>query len=135
MRIDGLGPDGGPAHLTYCTNIHAGETWAEVKTILATHVPAVKARVAAGHPFGVGLRLGALAVSGLKAPIAIISRSDNWRSSRVMTGRDAARASSASRSAPATSRFMSTPPCGAIVSISLLILLLSSATCRENRQV
>jgi len=35
----------GAAHLTYCTNIHPGESWAEVEANLARHVVAVKARV------------------------------------------------------------------------------------------
>ena len=39
-----LSAPGGP-HLGYCTNIHAGESWAEVATVLATHVPRVKAAV------------------------------------------------------------------------------------------
>ncbi len=29
-------------HLTYCTNIHPGETWPEVRASLARHLPAVK---------------------------------------------------------------------------------------------
>ena len=57
-----------PAHLTYCTNIHAGETWAEVRRNLVEHVRAVKQRVAPDRPFGVGLRLGAAAARDLAAP-------------------------------------------------------------------
>jgi len=49
------------AHLTYCTNIHPGESWAEVRANLEQHVSAVKARVAPDRPFGVGLRLSARA--------------------------------------------------------------------------
>ena len=64
-------PDARPdLHLTYCTNIHPGERWADVREALQTHVPAVKERVAPDRPFGVGLRLGASAVDELAAPAA-----------------------------------------------------------------
>jgi sugar phosphate isomerase/epimerase len=54
-------------HLTYCTNIHPGETLPEVRAALAEYVPRVKAQVAAGEPFGVGLRLSAAAAAQLVA--------------------------------------------------------------------
>ena len=41
-------------HLTYCTNIHPGETWLEVAANLETYVPAIKAAVSPDRPFGVG---------------------------------------------------------------------------------
>ncbi|MDH3710108.1 MAG: metabolite traffic protein EboE [Cyclobacteriaceae bacterium] len=44
-------------HLTYCTNIHPGESWVEVFQSLKQNVPEVKKRVAPDKPFGVGLRL------------------------------------------------------------------------------
>ncbi len=52
-------------HLTYCTNIHPGETWPEVRENLRTHVTAVKAAVCPDRPFGVGLRLSAAAAGAL----------------------------------------------------------------------
>lgn len=55
-------------HLTYCTNIHAGEPLAEVMSSLARHLPAIKREVAGGQPFGVGLRLGFAAAEGLREP-------------------------------------------------------------------
>lgn len=55
------------ASLTYCTNIHPGESWSEVRETLETDVRAVKARIAPSSPFGVGLRLSALACSELRA--------------------------------------------------------------------
>jgi sugar phosphate isomerase/epimerase len=61
-----LSVPGGP-HLTYCTNIHPGETWPEVRTNLEHYVLAVKARVAPDGPFGVGLRLSAQAADSLAA--------------------------------------------------------------------
>lgn len=55
----------GRSHLTYCTNIHPGESWAEVRANLETHVLAVKQRVCPEAPFGVGLRLSARAADEL----------------------------------------------------------------------
>jgi sugar phosphate isomerase/epimerase len=55
-------------HLTYCTNIHPGESWDEVRANLARHVVAVKARVCPDRPFGVGLRLSAAAAARLAEP-------------------------------------------------------------------
>lgn len=54
--------------LTYCTNIHPGESWAEVRANLERYVPAVKRRVSPEAPFAVGLRLSARAVEELLAP-------------------------------------------------------------------
>lgn len=61
-------PSQGEPHLTYCTNIHAGETWDEVRQNVATHVLAVKERAAPGRRFGVGLRLSAQAAARLADP-------------------------------------------------------------------
>lgn len=58
----------GAPHLTYCTNIHAGETWPEVRRNLERYVLAVRQRVAAGRRFGLGLRLSAIAAEALDAP-------------------------------------------------------------------
>jgi hypothetical protein len=55
-------------HLTYCTNIHAGEPLAEVMGSLAHHLPAIKREVAGEQPFGVGLRLGFAAAQSLREP-------------------------------------------------------------------
>jgi len=44
-------------HLTYCTNIHPGESWEDVFHSLQQHVPAIRRRLAPGAPFGIGLRL------------------------------------------------------------------------------
>jgi len=58
----------GEPHLTYCTNIHAGESWAEIKQNLERFLPAVKQRLAPDRPFGVGLRLSGRAAEELSAP-------------------------------------------------------------------
>jgi hypothetical protein len=44
-------------HLTYCTNIHAGETWPAHFTALKNNFPNIKNRVSPGGPMGIGLRL------------------------------------------------------------------------------
>ncbi|HYG88369.1 MAG TPA: metabolite traffic protein EboE [Azospirillum sp.] len=54
--------------LTYCTNIHPGEGWAEIRAQLGRHLPAVKARVAPAQPFGVGLRMSGRAAPELAEP-------------------------------------------------------------------
>jgi len=43
--------------ITYCTNIHPGESWAETLGALREHVPVVKSAFAPGAPFPLGLRL------------------------------------------------------------------------------
>src|SRR5215212_6694078 len=58
---------GGP-HLTYCTNIHAGETWGEISASLDAHVPAIKATVSPDAPMGLGLRLSGIAAAELMQP-------------------------------------------------------------------
>lgn len=52
-------------HLSYCTNIHAGESWSEVDYALKQHLPVVKANVSPDREMGVGLRLSALAARQL----------------------------------------------------------------------
>jgi sugar phosphate isomerase/epimerase len=61
----------GTSHLTYCTNIHPAESWAEVRANLEQHVLAVKARVSPDAPFGVGLRLSGRAANELDDPRAL----------------------------------------------------------------
>ncbi|MBS1750400.1 MAG: metabolite traffic protein EboE [Bacteroidetes bacterium] len=47
--------------LTYCTNIHAGETWKDHFTQLKEHIPFIKQKVAPYKSFGIGLRLSDMA--------------------------------------------------------------------------
>ncbi len=65
------GPGRDLGHLTYCTNIHAGEPLDEVMSSLARHLPSIKARVSTDRPLGVGLRLGFAAASRLREPGAM----------------------------------------------------------------
>lgn len=43
--------------ITYCTNIHPGESWQEIFTAVSRYAPVVKKRVAPDAPFPLGLRL------------------------------------------------------------------------------
>ena len=45
-------------HLTYCTNVHPGEEWEQIRTNLEQYIPALKARLSPENAFGIGLRLG-----------------------------------------------------------------------------
>lgn len=67
MRLE----DGNGAHLTYCSNIHPGETWIEVREQLGRYLSAIKARVAPDRDFGIGLRLSAVAAETLSKPEAL----------------------------------------------------------------
>lgn len=55
-------------HLSYCSNIHPGETWQQTKANLTSALPEIRAAVASGQDFGVGLRLSAQAASELAHP-------------------------------------------------------------------
>jgi len=55
----------GLAHLTYCTNVHPGETWVDIFAALQRHLPMVKRQVSPHAPMGVGLRLSAIAAETL----------------------------------------------------------------------
>ena len=52
-------------HLTYCTNIHPGETWAEVEHNLKQYILPLKTRLSPDKPFGIGLRLADIAAREL----------------------------------------------------------------------
>ena len=58
----------GGSHLGYCTNIHPGESWDEIRGNLERYLPRVKRQVSPDAPFGVGLRLSAIAAQSLRAP-------------------------------------------------------------------
>lgn len=57
-----------PLHLTYCLNVHPGETWEENLAAIRRHALAVRDRVAPGRPFGLGLRLSHAAADQLGRP-------------------------------------------------------------------
>jgi len=60
-----LGPN---IHLTYCSNIHPGESWKEVHQNLATYLPEVRRQLHHDGSFGIGLRLSAQAAETLETP-------------------------------------------------------------------
>jgi hypothetical protein len=52
-------------HLTYCTNVHRGESWAETFANLQHYSLVVREQVCPAEPYGIGLRLSALAAQEL----------------------------------------------------------------------
>ena len=44
-------------HLTYCTNIHAGENWKDHFEALKKNFPAIKEKISTHNSMGIGLRL------------------------------------------------------------------------------
>ena len=48
-------------HLTYCSNIHAGESWPDHFEKLKENIPAIKKSIAPEKAFGIGLRLSNVA--------------------------------------------------------------------------
>ena len=56
--------------LTYCSNIHAGESWPEVRDALASVLPQVRRHLGVAGPLAIGLRLSARAAEELEEPAA-----------------------------------------------------------------
>ncbi len=52
-------------HLTYCSNIHPGESWLEVFANLEKYIPELKSRLSPTELFGIGLRLADVAAKEL----------------------------------------------------------------------
>ena len=67
-------------HFSYCTNVHRGESWAEVWQSLRTHVPGVRRALhrAPSDPFPLGLRLGAKATTELSEDRALLRQLRGW---------------------------------------------------------
>jgi len=55
-------------HLSYCSNIHAGESWEATFQNLKIYIPEVKNRLGHKGPFGIGLRLSNEASLTLESP-------------------------------------------------------------------
>jgi hypothetical protein len=66
----------GGSDLTYCTNIHPGESWAEISGNLRRFLPSIKRRVSRDESFGIGLRLSAVAAQALRQAEAMQQFSD-----------------------------------------------------------
>ena len=56
------------SHISYCTNIHSGESWKDHFDQLKQHIPSIKASIANDQEFGIGLRLSAQAAGELLKP-------------------------------------------------------------------
>ena len=54
--------------LTYCSNIHAGESWDDVRVALSGALPSIRRHLNVTGPFGIGLRLSARALEQLRQP-------------------------------------------------------------------
>ncbi|WP_296701594.1 metabolite traffic protein EboE [Algoriphagus sp.] len=61
MRIEGK-------HLSYCTNIHPGESWKETFENLKKYIPNIKSSLSPEQDFGIGLRLSNEASLVLQRP-------------------------------------------------------------------
>lgn len=59
-------------HLTYCTNIHAGENWRDHFSALKQHFPAIKSALSPAKAMGIGLRLSNIASEELSAKEELI---------------------------------------------------------------
>jgi hypothetical protein len=63
--------------LTYCTNIHPGESWKEHADQLQQHIPLIKKEINPDKPFGIGLRLSNTASTELH-DATTLSRFKEW---------------------------------------------------------
>lgn len=64
-------------HLSYCSNIHAGESWDATFRNLKIYIPEVKKRLEHKGPFGIGLRLSQEASVELERP-EILQEFRDW---------------------------------------------------------
>ncbi|WP_080058803.1 metabolite traffic protein EboE [Spirosoma aerolatum] len=60
-------------HLGYCTNIHAGESWADHFAAIQQAIPELKQRLSPNAPFGIGLRLSNQASEELELPENLVA--------------------------------------------------------------
>lgn len=60
-------------HLGYCTNIHAGESWADHFAAIQQAIPDLKQRLSLNAPFGIGLRLSNQASEELENPENLVA--------------------------------------------------------------
>jgi hypothetical protein len=64
-------------HLSYCSNIHPGETWEDTFQSLKDYIPKVKANLGTQGAFGIGLRLSNQASETLLSPEKL-QEFQNW---------------------------------------------------------
>ncbi len=60
--------DGVETHLSYCTNIHAGDAWEDAFARLRQHLPEVRRETGYEGPLGIGLRLSKSSADALAVP-------------------------------------------------------------------
>ena len=60
-----------PLHLTYCLNVHPGESWEEIFDAIGAHARRVRDNVGREQAYGLGLRLGNAAARSLAEPGAL----------------------------------------------------------------
>ncbi|MCX2741031.1 metabolite traffic protein EboE [Pontibacter anaerobius] len=65
-------------HLTYCTNIHPGESWNEVFQNLKTYFPPLKKEISPDKPLGIGLRLSNKASEELQEDTSRLQEFKRW---------------------------------------------------------
>ncbi len=63
-------------HLSYCSNIHPGETWQQTQANLHDNLLGIRQQIAPDQDFGIGLRLSAQAASDLAKPDALAAFSE-----------------------------------------------------------
>ena len=64
-------------HLSYCANIHSGNSWDEIFNKLKQYLPELKNRLSPNQPFGIGLRLSANAAYELNQ-LSKLDEFKNW---------------------------------------------------------
>lgn len=65
MKLDCAGV---ATHLSYCTNIHAGDAWGDVLPQLQQQIPRVRSSLQSDAPMGIGLRLSRKSLDTLEEP-------------------------------------------------------------------
>lgn len=58
-------------HLSYCSNIHPGESWAQTLLNMQDNLPNIRSAICSEQDLGIGLRLSAQAASDLNHPEAM----------------------------------------------------------------
>ena len=69
MNIDCAGVS---THLSYCTNIHAGDAWNDVFPELKRQLPKIREAMNHQEPMGIGLRLSSKSANSLQDPDTLI---------------------------------------------------------------
>ena len=71
-----LQPTQATQHLSYCSNIHPGESWQQTRLNMQENLPGIRQALSPTHDLGIGLRLSAQAASDLGNPDAMAEFQD-----------------------------------------------------------